>query len=76
VQAPTLLIVGGADVDVLANNRMALRQLGGCKRLEVVPGATHMFAEPGAMASVAALAADWFGDHLHPRGARPVLARH
>lgn len=76
VQAPTLLIVGGADVEVLARNRQALRQLCGSKRLEVVPGATHMFAEPGAMASVAALAAGWFGGHLQPREPRFGLGRH
>lgn len=64
VQAPTLLIVGEADHDVLALNRMALHRLGCRKRLEVVPGAGHMFSEPGALASVAALAVDWFELHL------------
>jgi putative phosphoribosyl transferase len=60
VQAPTLLIVGGADTDVLALNREVLRKLVCKKRLEVVPGATHLFEEPGALDAVAQLAADWF----------------
>ena len=64
VQAPTLLIVGGDDVDVLELNRWALGQLRCTKRLEVVPGATHLFEEPGALESVAALAAEWFLTHL------------
>ena len=65
VRAPTLLIVGGQDEEVLELNRQALRQLGCSKRLEVVPGATHLFEEPGALDSVAALAADWFEQHLN-----------
>lgn len=64
VRAPTLLVVGGADTDVLALNRGALRQLQCEKRLEVVPGATHLFEEPGALEAVAQLAADWFAAHL------------
>jgi len=64
VQAPTLLIVGGADDTVLALNRQALRHLGCRRRLEVVPGATHLFEEPGALDSVAALASAWFEDAL------------
>jgi putative phosphoribosyl transferase len=64
VLAPTLLIVGGNDVDVLELNRQALRQLHCNKRLEVVPGAGHLFEEAGALESVAALAADRFLDHL------------
>jgi dienelactone hydrolase len=71
VLAPTLLIVGGADPDVLALNRQALRQLRCNKRLEVVPGATHLFEEPGALGSVAQLAAAWFETHL---GRRPQTA--
>lgn len=67
VQAPTLLIVGGDDEEVLELNRWALRQLRCTKRLEVVPGATHLFEEPGALESVAALAADWFLKHLPHR---------
>jgi putative phosphoribosyl transferase len=64
VRAPTLLIVGGLDTDVLSLNREALRQLGGTKRLEVVPDATHLFDEPGTLESVAAVAARWFERHL------------
>lgn len=64
VRAPTLLIVGGDDPEVLRLNRAALPMLGGRARLEVVPGATHLFEEPGALDAVAALAADWFERHL------------
>jgi putative phosphoribosyl transferase len=71
VHAPTLLIVGGEDREVLALNRQALRELRCNKRLEVVPGATHLFEEPGALGSVAQLAADWFETHL---GRRPFMA--
>jgi putative phosphoribosyl transferase len=67
VVAPTLLIVGGADTEVLALNRRALRQLACNKRLEVVPDATHLFEEPGALDSVAELAASWFERHLVAR---------
>ena len=67
VAAPTLLIVGGADPEVLALNRQALRALGCNKRLEVVPGATHLFDEPGTLDSVSQLAAAWFGTHLGAR---------
>jgi len=64
VSAPTLLIVGGDDTEVLALNREAERQLCCERRLEVVPGATHLFEEPGALETVADLAAAWFRDHL------------
>ena len=64
VNAPTLLIVGGADTQVLELNREAMRRLTCNKRLEVVPGATHLFEEPGALGSVAELAAAWFETHL------------
>ncbi len=63
VQAPTLLIVGGADKQVLQLNRAALRALRGAKRLEIVPNATHLFEEPGALDAVAHLAADWLVRH-------------
>jgi putative phosphoribosyl transferase len=63
VQAPTMLIVGGADTEVLRLNRRVLAALPGDKRLEVVPGATHLFEEPGALDAVAHLAADWFARH-------------
>jgi putative phosphoribosyl transferase len=64
VRAPTLLIVGGDDTEVLALNSEALRSLRCDKRLEVVPGATHLFEEPGTLDAVARLAADWFVRHL------------
>jgi pimeloyl-ACP methyl ester carboxylesterase len=60
VRAPTLLIVGGRDELVLELNQQALAQLPGEKQLVVVPGATHLFEEPGALEEVARLAADWF----------------
>jgi pimeloyl-ACP methyl ester carboxylesterase len=64
VRAPTLLIVGGADEVVLELNRRALELLRAEKRLVVVPGATHLFEEPGALEEVARLAADWFSQQL------------
>jgi putative phosphoribosyl transferase len=64
VTAPTLLIVGGRDEVVLRVNRQALSRLGGPKQLQVVPGATHLFEEPGTLDQVARLATDWFGEHL------------
>ena len=64
VRAPTLLIVGGADEEVLELNRMALERLGCEKRLEIVPGASHLFPEPGSLERVSTLAADWFEIHL------------
>jgi putative phosphoribosyl transferase len=66
VRQPTLLIVGDRDPVVLDLNRLALRELGGEARLEVVPGATHLFEEPGALEQVARLARDWFVRHLRP----------
>lgn len=70
VQAPTLLVVGGADNEVLRLNRAALRELQCEKRLEIVPGATHLFEEPGALDAVAHLAADWFVSHATEKGVR------
>ena len=64
VRAPTLLIVGGNDPVVLELNRQALRKLRCEARLEVVPGAGHLFEEPGALERVAELARDWFKLHL------------
>jgi len=64
VRVPTLLIVGGHDLEVLNLNRGALTQLAGVKRLEIVPGATHLFEEPGALESVAELAREWFLKYL------------
>jgi putative phosphoribosyl transferase len=74
VRTPTLLIVGGADHEVLALNREAQRTLPGESRLEVIPDATHLFAEPGALERVADLAAEWFRVHLAaPGGARGLM---
>jgi putative phosphoribosyl transferase len=69
VKAPTLLIVGGDDVPVIGMNQEALERLRVEKELKIVPGATHLFEEPGALEEVARLAADWFARHLS-RGAR------
>lgn len=64
VVAPTLMIVGGQDPDVLRLNQWALDRLHGIKRLEVVAQATHLFEEPGALERVAELAGDWFLAHI------------
>lgn len=70
VRAASLLVVGGADTDVLALNRMALAQMRCERELVVVPGATHLFEEPGTLEQVARLAAQWFSRHLaKPQGA-------
>jgi putative phosphoribosyl transferase len=66
VRAPTLLIVGGADYDVIPLNERAYRQLRSPKELVLVDRATHLFEEPGAIEQVARLAADWFERHLSP----------
>jgi putative phosphoribosyl transferase len=66
VTAPTLLVVGGADRAVLELNRDALAALRCEKRLEIVPNATHLFEEPGALEAAAAVAANWFARHLAP----------
>src|SRR3954453_1959100 len=64
VEAPTLLIVGGDDTPVVAMNRDAYRQMQCVRRLEIVPGATHLFEEPSALEQVARLAGDWFMQYL------------
>ena len=67
VSAPTLLIVGGDDEPVIELNEWALVRLGShAKRLEIVPGATHLFEEPGTLEEVARLAAEWFTRYLVP----------
>jgi pimeloyl-ACP methyl ester carboxylesterase len=72
VTAPTLLVVGGADTTVLALNRRAQAQMTGACRLEVVPGAGHLFEEPGTLEAVADLAGRWFLAHLvEPRSGSP-----
>jgi putative phosphoribosyl transferase len=68
VRAPTLLIVGGRDDAVLELNREAAQRLRCEHRIEIVPGATHLFEEPGALEAVSELASRWFAEHLsHPR---------
>jgi putative phosphoribosyl transferase len=66
VKAPTLLIVGERDPEVIRLNRMAQALLAGETRLEIVPGASHLFEEPGTLERVTELAADWFLRHLAP----------
>lgn len=69
VRVPTLLLVGGLDDVVIELNRAAYDTLPCEKRLVIVPGATHLFEEPGKLESVAALARDWFIQHLAPQAA-------
>jgi putative phosphoribosyl transferase len=77
VRAATLLIVGGADPHVLLLNRTAYDRLQATKRLDVVPRATHLFEEPGALEQVAELASAWFQAHLRAHAAQPMQpARH
>lgn len=72
VRAPTLLIVGGRDSEVIQLNRAAYAELAGEARVEVVPGAGHLFVEPGALERVAELARDWFLRHLAAAERRPA----
>jgi dienelactone hydrolase len=71
VRAPTLLIVGGEDAQVVELNRLAFTQLQCEKDLAIIPGATHLFEEPGALEQVARLAREWFQRFLTPASARP-----
>ena len=64
VRSPTLLIVGGRDLQVLELNRAAMARIPAQTRLEIVPGASHLFEEPGALEVVARLAQDWFLQYL------------
>lgn len=66
VRTPTLLIVGGSDLQVIQLNRMAFAQLRCEKELVIVPGATHLFEEPGTLDEVARLAGEWFERYLMP----------
>jgi len=66
VKAPTLLMVGGRDLPVIEMNRVALTHLRAEKRLDIVPGATHLFEEPGTLEQVARLAREWLLTHLKP----------
>jgi len=75
VHCPTLLIVGGNDLEVLELNRQAFGRLRCEAHLEVVPGATHLFEEPGALDTVAELAAEWFVRHLDSNASSNALAR-
>ncbi|HEY7272512.1 MAG TPA: dienelactone hydrolase family protein [Actinoplanes sp.] len=68
VRSPTLLIVGGSDDVVLDLNRAAQKELSCTNRLVVVPGAGHLFEEPGTLDAVADLAAEWFSSHLPASG--------
>ena len=68
VRAPTLLIVGERDRQVLHLNRLALIRLAGEKELSVIPGATHLFEEPGTLEEAALRAREWFVHHLEPNG--------
>lgn len=70
VKAPTLLIVGGRDDVVIELNRSAYEKLRCEKRLHIVPGATHLFEESGALEEVASEAASWFREHFLPSGGR------
>ncbi len=70
VRAPTLLIVGGDDDVVIELNRQAYAQLRGIRELKIVPGASHLFEEPGTLEEVARLASRWFTQHLG--GQQPV----
>ena len=66
VATPTLLIVGGFDTPVIQMNRDAMKQMRGDVKLEIVPGATHLFEEPGTLEQVAELAGNWFARYLQP----------
>jgi putative phosphoribosyl transferase len=65
IKAPSLLIVGGNDTPVISMNQAALRLIKVEKKLEIIPGATHLFEEPGALEQVARLAIDWFHKYLN-----------
>src|SRR3989440_6514285 len=67
VKSPTLLIVGGYDEPVIELNKEAYAQLRCEKELQIVPGATHLFEEPGTLEEVARLAAEWLQKHLQPQ---------
>ncbi|WP_299756464.1 dienelactone hydrolase family protein [uncultured Pontibacter sp.] len=72
LQVPTLLIVGGKDEAVLEMNIQAQNQMQCIKDLEIVPDATHLFAEPGALELVARLATDWFRKYVKPEKQQPL----
>jgi putative phosphoribosyl transferase len=68
VRTPTLLIVGGDDTPVIGMNREAMAQMRASVELKIVPGASHLFEEPGTLEAVAELARDWFLRHLPAKG--------
>ncbi|MFC1609223.1 dienelactone hydrolase family protein [Patescibacteria group bacterium] len=68
INAPTLLIVGGDDDAVIQLNKSSLSQIKSEKKLEIIPGATHLFEEPGALERAAEIASEWFRDYLVPKG--------
>ncbi|MER3438975.1 MAG: hydrolase [Chloroflexota bacterium] len=76
VRAPTLLIVGGRDEPVIALNEEAIAMLRAPKRLAIIPGATHLFEEPGALEQVAQLAAEWFSRYLRRAQPRQAATAH
>jgi putative phosphoribosyl transferase len=75
VRAPTLFLVGGRDLAVLELNRVAMARMQTVTRLEIVPGATHLFEEPGTLETVAHLARDWFVRYLPQEKADRRLSR-
>jgi putative phosphoribosyl transferase len=75
VLAPTFLDVGVRDLPVIEMNEAALARLECVKRLEIVPGATHLFEEPGTLEEVARLARDWFERYLAPTSEAAAVAR-
>ena len=66
ITAPTLLVVGGTDTTVIRLNEDAYTRLGCEKALRIIPGASHLFEEPGTLEKVATMACEWFADHLQP----------
>jgi pimeloyl-ACP methyl ester carboxylesterase len=72
VKAPALLIVGGQDTEVLALNRFALGKLNAQSSLRIIPGATHLFEEPGTLESAAQTAAEWFMEHMGQNHAQKI----
>ena len=64
VKAPTLLLVGGSDIEVIELNREAMEQMTAVKKLIIIPGATHLFEEPGTLEEVAKFSTTWFLRYL------------
>ena len=76
VKSPTLLIVGGRDLPVMAMNRDAANELKVDKKLVVIPGATHLFEEPGTLEEAAKLASNWFVNYLTRKSPAPPVLQH